>query len=67
MPDRGLAIVGYDGSPVAASTDPLLTMLRQPMHEQGVAMAGVLVDLRAGAYPPRRKILDTELVVCGSA
>ena len=66
IPDD-VAIVGYDDSPVAVSTDPPLTTIRQPMHEQGVLMAGVLIDLLSGAHPPRHTILETELVVRGSA
>ncbi|MDQ4214984.1 LacI family DNA-binding transcriptional regulator [Microbacterium capsulatum] len=62
-----VAIVGYDDSPVAVSTDPPLTTIRQPMHAQGEAMASVLIDLLAGAAPPHRTILDIELVVRGSA
>ncbi|MGN8026630.1 LacI family DNA-binding transcriptional regulator [Microbacterium sp. 22242] len=62
-----VAIVGFDDSPVALSTDPPLTTIRQPMHEQGVAMASVLIDRLRGAHPPRHTILGTELVVRGSA
>lgn len=62
-----VAIVGFDDSPVAVSTDPPLTTIRQPMHAQGEALAGVLLDLLGGAQPPRQTILQTELVVRGSA
>ncbi|WP_345184482.1 LacI family DNA-binding transcriptional regulator [Microbacterium panaciterrae] len=62
-----VAIVGYDDSSVAVSTDPPLTTIRQPMHAQGEAMASVLIDLLSGGHPPQHTILDTELVVRGSA
>lgn len=62
-----VAIVGFDDSDVALSTDPALTTVRQPMHAQGEALAGVLIDRLAGAAPPRRTILGTEIVVRGSA
>ena len=62
-----VAIVGFDDSPVALSTDPTLTTIRQPMQEQGRMLAEVLLDLLAGAEPPRRTILGTELVVRQSA
>ncbi len=62
-----VAIVGFDDSAVALSTDPPLTTVRQPMHAQGEALAGVLIDRLTGSAPPRRTILGTELVVRGSA
>lgn len=62
-----VAVVGFDDSAVALSTDPPLTTIRQPMHAQGEALAGVLIDRLTGAAPPRRTILGTELVVRGSA
>lgn len=62
-----VAIVGYDDSPVALSTDPPLTTVRQPMHAQGEALAGVLIDRLTGSTPAQRTTLGTELVVRGSA
>lgn len=62
-----VAIVGYDDSPVAISTTPPLTTIRQPLHALGEATAGVLIDLLTGGTPPRRTVLETELVVRGSA
>ncbi|MBS1696844.1 MAG: LacI family DNA-binding transcriptional regulator [Actinobacteria bacterium] len=62
-----VALVGFDDSDVALSTDPPLTTVRQPMHAQGEALAGMLIDRLTGAAPPRRTILGTELVVRGSA
>ncbi|MFD6698517.1 MULTISPECIES: LacI family DNA-binding transcriptional regulator [unclassified Microbacterium] len=66
IPDD-VAIVGFDDSPVALSTDPPLTTVRQPMHAQGEALAGVLIERLTGSVPPPRTTLGTELVVRGSA
>ncbi|WP_144876342.1 LacI family DNA-binding transcriptional regulator [Microbacterium sp. 1.5R] len=66
VPDD-VAIVGYDDSSVALTTDPQLTTVRQPMYAQGEAMAGVLLSSLAGEAPESTTILPTELVVRGSA
>lgn len=66
VPDD-VAIVGFDDSPVAQSTDPQLTTIRQPMHAQGVAMADVLLARLGGETPKRTTTLATELVVRASA
>lgn len=62
-----VALMGFDDSSVALSTDPQLTTIRQPMYGQGEAMAGVLLSRLAGGAPPQTTILPTELVVRGSA
>jgi DNA-binding LacI/PurR family transcriptional regulator len=62
-----IAIIGFDDSPVATSTTPQLTTMRQPSLEQGDKMASVLLDLLAGGHPRHVTILDTELVVRDSA
>jgi len=66
VPDD-VAIVGFDDSSVAQSTDPQLTTVRQPMYAQGEAMAGVLLSRLAGRDPEHLTILPTELVVRESA
>ena len=66
VPDD-VAIVGFDDSSVATSTDPQLTTMRQPMYAQGEAMAAVLLARLAGRDPERLTILPTELVVRESA
>lgn len=58
-----VAIVGFDDSPVAVSTDPQLTTIRQPMYEQGERMAGVLLSLLSGGTPEHATILSTQLIV----
>ncbi|WP_279303201.1 LacI family DNA-binding transcriptional regulator [Microbacterium sp. TPD7012] len=62
-----VALVGFDDSSVATSTEPALTTMRQPMYAQGEAMAGVLLARLAGEEPAHTTILPTELVVRESA
>lgn len=62
-----IALVGFDDSSVAVSTDPQLTTMRQPMYAQGEAMAGVLLARLGGGEPSHTTILPTELVVRASA
>ncbi len=59
VPDD-VAVVGYDDDPIAASTSPPLTSVRQPIEEMGREMARLLLD---EAHAPRRVILTTELQV----
>jgi DNA-binding LacI/PurR family transcriptional regulator len=59
-----IAIVGYDGTPIAMATSPMLTTIRQPIETMGRAMAQLL--LRRIEYPedPTSHIIfTTELVV----
>ncbi len=65
VPDD-VALVGFDDSSVASSTDPQLTTVRQPMYAQGEAMAAVLLSRLAGRDPENTTILPTELVVRAS-
>jgi DNA-binding LacI/PurR family transcriptional regulator len=59
-----VAVVGYDESAIAASTDPPLSSVRQPIEEMGREMARLLVaGIEATARAPRRVILTAELVV----
>jgi len=63
IPDD-VAIVGYDGTPVAMATRPMLTTIRQPIEAMGRAMAQLL--LRRVAHPddPTSHIIfTTELIV----
>ena len=62
VPDD-VAVVGFDDSPVATTTRPQLTSVRQPIEEMGHEMARLLIDLVDGSDPvPRRVILATELI-----
>jgi LacI family transcriptional regulator len=69
VPDE-VAVVGFDDMPQAATVDPPLTTIRQPIQQTGVLAVEMLIDiLENGADPPRRIILPTELVIrasCGS-
>lgn len=62
-----IAIIGFDDSPVATSTTPQLTTVRQPSLRQGEVMAAVLLELLSGRDPRRVTILDTDLVIRESA
>lgn len=64
---QDVALVGFDDTPVAVSTDPQLTTMHQPMFEQGKTMAEILLSRLAGEDPPLTTILPTELVVRQSA
>ena len=67
IPDD-VAVVGFDDSQLATTTDPALTSVRQPIEEMGREMTRLLVEeIRDPGRPPRRVILDTELVVRGSS
>ncbi len=58
-----VALVGYDDSPIATTTDPPLTSVRQPIEEMGAEMVRLLLEhaSRPGTVP-RRVILATQLV-----
>jgi DNA-binding LacI/PurR family transcriptional regulator len=58
-----VAVVGYDDSPVATSTQPQLTSVRQPIEEMGMEMSRLLLNaIERTGHAPRRVILATELV-----
>jgi LacI family transcriptional regulator len=69
VPDE-VAVVGFDSLPQAATADPPLTTVRQPIQRAGALAVEMLIDiLENGGEPPRRIILPTELVIrasCGS-
>ena len=68
-PDE-IAVVGYDDLPLAATSEPPLTTVRQPIRRLGVQAVENLIDiLTNGRYPPRHVVTTTELVIrasCGS-
>ncbi len=61
-----LSIVGFDDVPRAATWDPPLTTVRQPLVDKGRIAAELLLELIDGGAP-RRIELPIELVVRGSA
>ena len=63
-----VAIVGFDDSPLTTTTQPLLSSVRQPIEEMGREMTRLLMqEIRSPGAPPRRVILDTQLIVRGSS
>jgi DNA-binding LacI/PurR family transcriptional regulator len=63
VPDD-VAVVGYEDSPLAASTLPPLSSVRQPTEEMGREMARLLLaGIASGRQVPRQVVLATELVV----
>ncbi len=58
-----VAIVGYDDSSIAATSEPALTSVRQPIEEMGREMVRLLLEQasRPGSVP-RKVILATRLV-----
>ncbi|MBM6405344.1 LacI family DNA-binding transcriptional regulator [Phycicoccus sp. CSK15P-2] len=66
VPDD-VSLVGYDDAPVARLTDPELTTVHQPVTRMGQVMVDLLVDRLSGVEVPRETVLQTRLVVRGSA
>lgn len=66
---RDVALVGFDDLMPNAGR-PRLTTIRQPVVRSGIEAVNVLLDVIAnGTVPPRRVILDTQLVIresCGA-
>ena len=65
-----VAIVGFDDLLPSGTTRPRLTTIRQPVQRSGVEAVNLLLDIiENGLMPPRRVILDTQLVIresCGA-
>ena len=55
-------IVGFDDSPIAASSSPSITTIRQPIHELGLEVALSLLAI-LGGEEVADKLLDVELIV----
>lgn len=63
-----IAMVGYDDSEAARTTEVPLTTVRQPSEETGAAMVDTLLAVLEGAEDiPRTRILPTELIIRDSA
>ncbi|HZU86488.1 MAG TPA: LacI family DNA-binding transcriptional regulator [Anaerolineaceae bacterium] len=66
-----IAFVGFDDLPVTSLVNVALTTVRQPVVQLGVQAVELLLDvIENGATPPRRIIIDTELVIresCGAS
>lgn len=63
IPDD-VAIIGFDDSPHAASTQPPLSSVRRPMEDMGREMTRLVLSMAAlNTHGPLQKILDPELAV----
>jgi LacI family transcriptional regulator len=59
-----LSVVGFDDVPLASFANPALTTVVQPKHEIGVVAATMLLErMQDPDKPPRRRMLNTKLVV----
>lgn len=69
IPDD-IAVVGFDGIPASARTDPPLTTVRQPITRCGALAAQLLIEMIDNPpSTPHRMILSTELDIrksCGA-
>ena len=69
IPDE-IAVIGFDDLPPAATADPPLTTVRQPVRRMGALATEMLLDIiEEGPEPPRRIELPTELIIrqtCGT-
>ena len=62
-----IAFVGFDDLPIASQSEIKLTTIYQPIAQFGAKAVETLIDLiENGIKPPRRIIMDTELVICDS-
>jgi DNA-binding LacI/PurR family transcriptional regulator len=65
---QDVAVVGYEDSPIATTTEPPLSSVRQPTEEIGREMARLLLaGVASGQRVARRIVLDTELIVRDSS
>lgn len=63
-----VAVMGFDDLPLAQHTRPPLTTVRQPIREMGQTAIRMLLRLIEGKpLEARRVVLDTEIMVRGSA
>jgi len=60
----GLSVVGFDDVRLASFANPPLTTVVQPKYEMGVMAATMLLErMRDPEMPPRRRLLDTSLLI----
>ena len=65
VPDD-VAVVGFDHVEAARWSDPPLTTVHQPVHEQGRRMTRLLLDTAIPGHTAAPVILPTKLVVRAS-
>jgi LacI family transcriptional regulator, repressor for deo operon, udp, cdd, tsx, nupC, and nupG len=64
---RDISVVGFDGSPLMAFTDPPMTTIRQPVTAMGQAAVRALLEEVGGTPAPHSEfVFMMELVVRGS-
>ena len=64
---RDVSVVGFDDVDLAASTDPALTTVHQPVRGKGEVAVRMLLEVIGGRQPdPRHRRLETSLVVRSS-
>jgi DNA-binding LacI/PurR family transcriptional regulator len=62
-----LSVVGFDDVDLAASTDPPLTTVHQPVRGKGEAAVRLLLSVMEGGHPtPVHSRLETRLVIRSS-
>lgn len=68
---QDVAFVGFDDLPLTTMPEPRLTTMRQPVYQFGIKSVEILLDLiDNGIKPPRRVIMETELIIrdsCGAS
>jgi DNA-binding LacI/PurR family transcriptional regulator len=64
---RDIAVIGFDDSVIARHTDPPLSSVHQPIEEMGRQMVRLLLARIDGEDQPGGLVLDTRLVLRGSA
>ena len=65
---RDVAVIGFDDLPAAQQTDPRLTPVRQPVDAMATRMVTeLLAQIADPGSEPARVVLDTELILRGSA
>ena len=65
---QDVAVVGYDDSPIATTTRPTLSSVRQPIEEMGREMVHLLAEsIEQTGRVPRRIVLTTELIARASS
>ena len=63
-----VAVVGYDDAPIAMTTRPTLTSIRQPVEEMGREMVNLLTSsIEQNGRVPRHIVLATELIARASS
>ena len=63
-----VAVIGFDDLPSGQQIDPQLSTVRQPVDAMGARMVSeLLAQIATPGRPPSHVILDTELILRGSA